>query len=167
MSLRRVMYVLFIVIIAGASALLGAAAGGFAVYRAVQGQTNNLPAPIQEILPANNTNPNQTLTLNNTDVETAITKSVQKVSPTVVTVVGTIPGQVTFFGTTDDQTVSGSGFFITDKGYILTNNHVVEGTKEVSIVLSDGTGQKASIVGTDPYSDIAVLKTDGKVPAVA
>ena len=167
MSLRRVVYALFILIIAGGSALVGAAAGGFAVYRAVQGQPNNLPAPIQDILPANNTNPGQTLTLNNTDVETAVTKSVQKVSPTVVTVVGTIPGQTTFFGNTGDQTVSGSGFFITDKGYILTNNHVVEGTKEVSIVLSDGSEQKATIVGTDPYSDIAILKTDGKVPAVA
>jgi serine protease Do len=167
MSLKRVMYILFILVIAGASALVGAAAGGFAVYRAVQGQPNNLPAPIQDILPANNTNPGQTLTLNNTDVETAVTKSVQTVSPTVVTVVGTIPGQTTFFGNTGDETVSGSGFFITDKGYILTNNHVVEGTKEVSIVLSDGSGQKATIVGTDPYSDIAVLKTDGKVPAVA
>jgi serine protease Do len=167
MSLRRVVYFLLIVVIAGASALVGAAAGGFAVYRAVQGQPNSLPAPIQEILPANNTNPGQTLTLNTTDVETAITKSVQKVSPTVVTVVGTIPGQTTFFGTTGDQTVSGSGFFITDQGYIITNNHVVEGTKEVTIVLSDGTEQKATIVGTDPYSDIAVLKTEGKVPSVA
>ena len=167
MSLRRVVYVLFILVIAGASAVVGAAAGGFAVYRAVQGQPNNLPPPIQNILPANNTNPNQTLTLNTTDVETAVTKSVQKVSPTVVTVVGTIPGQTTFFGNSGDQTVSGSGFFITDKGYILTNNHVVEGTNEVNIVLSDGTQQKATIVGTDPYSDIAVLKTDGKVPAIA
>ena len=167
MSLRRLVYILFILVIAGASALVGAVAGGFAVYRAVQGQPNSLPAPIQEILPANNTNPGQTLTLNNTDVETAITKSVQKVSPTVVTVVGTIPGQTTFFGTTGEQTVSGSGVFITNQGYILTNNHVVEGTKEVSIVLSDGSEQKAIIVGTDPYSDIAVLKTDGKVPAVA
>src|SRR5690349_13996831 len=167
MSLRRVVYVLFILVIAGASAVVGAAAGGFAVYRAVQGQANNLPAPIQNILPANNTDPNQILTLNNTDVETAVTKSVQKVSPTVVTVVGTIPGQTTFFGNTGDQTVSGSGFFITDQGYILTNNHVVEGTNEVNIVLSDGTQEKASIVGTDLYSDIAVLKTNGKVPAVA
>jgi 2-alkenal reductase len=167
MSLRRFVYILFILVIAGASALVGAAAGGFAVYRAVQGQSSSLPAPIQDILPASNTNPGQTLTLNNTDVETAITKSVQKVSPTVVTVVGTIPGQATFFGTTSDQTVSGSGVFITNQGYILTNNHVVEGTKEVSIVLSDGSEQKATIVGTDPYSDIAVLKTDGKVPAVA
>jgi len=119
------------------------------------------------VLPANNTNPNQTLVLNNTDVETAVTQSVQKVGPAVVTVVGTIPGQNTFFGATGDQTVSGSGVFISDKGHILTNNHVVEGTKEVKIVLSDGSEQKANIVGTDQYSDIAVLKTDGKVPAVA
>jgi 2-alkenal reductase len=43
----------------------------------------------------------------------------------------------------------------------------VEGTKEVNIVLSDGTQESATIVGTDQYSDIAVLKTDGSVPAVA
>src|SRR5574341_8976 len=166
MSLKRIMYILFVLVVAGASALIGAAAGGFAVFRAVQ-QKASLPAPIQEILPANNTNPNQTLVLNNTDIETAITQSVQKVSPAVVTVVGTIPGQMSFFGPTGDQTVSGSGFFITDQGYILTNNHVVEGTQEVNIVLSDGSEQTATIVGTDPYSDIAVLKADGKVPGVA
>ena len=167
MSFRRVAYLLLILAIAGASAVAGAAAGGFAVYRAVQGQPADLPAPIQDVLPANNTTPGQTLTLNTTDIQTAITQSVQKVGPAVVTVVGTIPGQNTFFGSTDDQTVSGSGFFITDQGYILTNNHVVEGTQEVNIVLSDGTEEKAAIVGTDLYSDIAVLKTDGKVPAVA
>jgi len=166
MSLKKVLYVLFVIIIAGMSALAGAAAGGFAVFRAVQ-QRSSLPAPIQEILPANNANPTQTLVLNNTDIETAITQSVQKVGPAVVTVVGTIPGQMTFFGPTGDQTVSGSGFFISDQGYILTNNHVVEGTKEVKLVLSDGTEQTASIVGTDQYSDIAVLKTNGDVPAIA
>jgi len=166
MTLKKTLYVLFVFVVAGASALTGAAAGGFAVFRAVQHQ-NSLPAPIQEILPANNTNPSQTLVLNNTNVETAITQSVQKVGPAVVTVVGTIPGQMTFFGPTSDQTVSGSGFFIRDQGYILTNNHVVEGTKEVKLILSDGTEQTASIVGTDQYSDIAVLKTNGNVPAIA
>jgi serine protease Do len=166
MSLKKVLYVLFVFVIAGGSALAGAAAGGFAVFRAVQ-QRSSLPASIQEVLPANNTNPNQTLVLNSTDIETAITQSVQKVGPAVVTVVGTIPGQMTFFGPTGDQTVSGSGVFISDQGYILTNNHVVEGTKEVNIVLSDGTQENATIVGTDQYSDIAVLKTDGNVPAVA
>lgn len=166
MSLKRVLYMLLVVVIAGASALAGAAAGGFAVYRAVQGRSS-LPSPIQEVLPVSSADPSQTLVLNNTDIETAVTQSVQRVGPAVVTVVGTIPGQMTFFGPTGDQTVSGSGFFISDQGYILTNNHVVEGTKEVKIVLSDGTEQTASIVGTDIYSDIAVLKTDGAVPAVA
>jgi len=166
MSLKRLFYILLVLLFGGTSAFAGALAGGVTVYRAIQ-QRTNLPTSIQQILPANNTNPNQTLVLNNTNVETAVTQSVQKVGPAVVTVVGTLPGQQTFFGFTGDQTVSGSGVFITDQGYILTNNHVVEGTKEVTIVLSDGTEEQATIVGTDPYSDIAVLKTDGKVPAVA
>jgi len=166
MTLKKTLYVLFVLLIAGASGFAGAAVGGFAVFQAVQ-QRSNLPASIQQVLPASNTNPGQTLVLNNTDVETAITQSVQKVGPAVVTVVGTIPGQNSFFGQTTDQTVSGSGFFISAQGYILTNNHVVEGTKDVKIVLSDGSEQNVTIVGTDKYSDIAVLKTEGKVPAVA
>jgi 2-alkenal reductase len=166
MTLKRILYVLFVVVTAGASALSGAVAGGLAVYRAIgAGKIDNLPAPLQVDVP--NTSPGETIVLDSTDVETSITQSVQKVGPAVVTVVGTIPGQITFFGPTGDQTVSGSGFFISDQGYLLTNNHVVEGTKEVSIVLSDGTQQKATIVGTDQYSDIAVLKTDGNIPAVA
>jgi serine protease Do len=164
MTLKRVLYILLVVVIAGASALAGAAAGGFAVYRAVQ-QRSSLPASIQEILPVSNTG--ETLVLNNTNIETAVTQSVQRVGPAVVTVVGTIPGQMTFFGPTGDQAVSGSGVFISGQGYLLTNNHVVEGKKEVSIILSDGTQQTVAIVGTDIYSDIAVLKTDGTVPAVA
>jgi serine protease Do len=166
MTLKRILYFLLVLLFGGASAFAGALAGGVTVYRAVQ-QRANLPVSIQQVLPANNTNPNQTLVLNNTDVETAITQSVQRVGSAVVTVVGTVPGQMTFFGPTGDQTVSGSGVFITDQGYILTNNHVVDGTNEVNIVLSDGVQEKATIVGTDQYSDIAVLKTDGKVPAVA
>ncbi|MCK6538793.1 MAG: trypsin-like peptidase domain-containing protein [Anaerolineales bacterium] len=166
MYLKKILYALFVAFVAGASALTGAAAGGAVVYRAIQ-QRADLPAPVQEILPAQDTNPSQTFVLDTTNIETAITQSVQKVSPAVVTVVGVIPGQMTFFGPTGDQTVSGSGFFITGQGHILTNNHVVEGTKDVKVILSDGTEQKAVVVGSDIYSDIAVLKTEGTVPAVA
>jgi len=167
MTVKRILYITLIVVVAGVSALAGAVAGGIGVYQAVRQQSNILPAPIQAALPASNTNPTQILTLNTTDIQTAITQAVKKVGPAVVTVVGTIPGQQTFFGTTGDQTVSGSGIFISDQGYVLTNNHVVEGTQNTNIILSDGTQEKATIVGTDPYSDIAVLKADGKVPAVA
>jgi len=167
MTWKKILYILLVVLVAGGSALTGAVAGGIAVYQAVD--KNQSANPIQSILPASNTSldPTQTLTLSSTDVETAVTQSVEKVGPAVVTIVGTIPGQMTFFGQTGDATVSGSGVFISDQGYILTNNHVVEGTKEVYIVLSDGTEEKATIVGTDMYSDLAVLKTDAKAPAVA
>ncbi|MCX6057297.1 MAG: trypsin-like peptidase domain-containing protein [Chloroflexi bacterium] len=168
MSWKKIIYLLLVMVIAGVSALTGAAAGGAAVYSAVsrnQAGNSSISIPALASNPNNNT-PSQTLVLNSADVETAVTQAVQKVGPAVVTIVGTISGQMTFFGQTGDQTVSGSGFFISDKGYILTNNHVVEGTKEVNIVLSDGSQQKATIVGADPYSDIAILKTEGKVPAV-
>ncbi len=76
---------------------------------------SSFPTSIQRAIPASNTNPNQTITLDTTNIETAITQSVKKVGPAVVTVVGTIPGQMTFFGQMGDQTVSGTGFFITDQ----------------------------------------------------
>lgn len=166
MSLKKILYISFVMFVAGASALTGAVAGGAAVYRAIQ-QRADLPAPVQEVLPDIKSSPGQTFVLDTTNIETAITQSVKKVSPAVVTVVGIVPGQMTFFGPTGDQTVSGSGFFITEQGHILTNHHVVENTKEVKVILSDGTEQKAVIVGSDIYSDIAVLKTDGPAPAVA
>ena len=167
MSLKRSLYLLLVLVVAGGSALIGTAIGGLAVYQAVRlGGLQDLPASLQAPLPVN-TNPNQTITLNTTDIETTITQAVQEVGPSVVTVVGTVPGQISFFGSSGDQTVSGSGVFISDSGYILTNNHVVEGIKEVNIILSDGSQEKATIVGSDLYSDIAVLKTEGKAPAVA
>ena len=170
MLIKRSLYILLVMVVAGVSALTGALAGGAVIYRTLQ-RSAELPGPIQdpiqEILPQNQADPNETLTFNTTSIETSITQSVQKVGPSVVTVVGTIPGQRSIFGSTGDQTVSGTGFFITDQGYILTNNHVVEGASEVTIILSDGTQHKATIVGTDLYSDIAVLKTDGNIPAVA
>jgi serine protease Do len=163
MSLRRFLDILLVIAVAGISALTG----GAVVYRTPQQGSANLPEPVQDILPPNDPSSGQTLTFNTTDIETSITQAVEKVGPAVVTVVGTIPGQNTFFGPTGDQIVSGTGFFITEQGYIITNNHVVEGAREVSIVLSDGTEQKATIVDTDIFSDIAVLKTNGNVPAVA
>src|SRR5215216_4437354 len=141
---KRSLYILLVIVIAGFSALTGALAGSAVVYRALPGSSQILPVPIQEILPSESTNPNQTLTLNTADIETSITQAVEKVGPAVVTVVGTIPGQLTFFGPTGDQTVSGTGFFVSDQGYIITNNHVVEGTQEVTIVLSDGTERQAT-----------------------
>ena len=55
----------------------------------------------------------------------------------------------------------GSGVIIDKSGYILTNNHVVEGVTEITVVLVDGRQLPGSIVGTDPYTDLAVIKVEG------
>ncbi len=166
MSFKRFLYILLIIVVAGISSLGGAVAGGYGVYEAVKSSAA-LPAPVQVALPASSTNPVTTLNFDTTDIQTSITLAVQKVGPAVVTVVGTIPGQNTFSGSAGSETVSGSGLFISNQGYILTNNHVIENAQNLNIILADGTQQKATLVGTDSYSDIAVLKVDGKVPAVA
>ena len=54
---------------------------------------------------------------------------------------------------------------IDDRGYIVTNNHVIADAEAVEIVWLDGTTMEAEIVGTDPSTDIAVLKFEGSVDA--
>jgi serine protease Do len=65
------------------------------------------------------------------------------------------------------QEGSGSGFIVSKDGYILTNNHVVDGSDQVTVRLLDRREFKAKIVGTDPNTDLAVLKIDAKnlIPA--
>jgi serine protease Do len=56
----------------------------------------------------------------------------------------------------------GSGFIISPDGYILTNNHVIADADEILVRLSDRSEMKAKLVGTDPRSDVALLKIEGK-----
>lgn len=57
---------------------------------------------------------------------------------------------------------AGSGFIISDNGYVVTNNHVVEDATKVTVVFEDGSEQVAEIVGTDERTDLAVLKIEGE-----
>ena len=61
----------------------------------------------------------------------------------------------------------GSGVIVDRNGYILTNNHVIEGASEIQVVLSDGRSMPARIVGRDPETDLAVLQAAGDKLAVA
>ncbi len=69
-----------------------------------------------------------------------------------------------FFGMTSSGAVSGSGFIISDDGYILTNYHVVENAHDadldIEVMTYDGTEYNAKIVGVEPNNDVAVLKID-------
>ncbi len=59
-------------------------------------------------------------------------------------------------------TGQGSGFFISSDGYAVTNNHVVQNAENVQVTTDDGKTYKAKVIGTDPRSDLALIKIDGK-----
>ncbi len=117
------------------------------------------------------TNPPVNLDADATSFSKAFIEVAEKVTPTIVqiTVVAERdnPHKDFFFFPFDDripkeQQGSGSGIIISDDGYILTNNHVVEKATKVSVGLSDRRSFSAKVVGTDPLTDLAVIKIDAE-----
>ena len=101
-------------------------------------------------------------------------------APAVVSVMATkrgrtdphanVPGFEEFFGNNAQrrQLGLGSGVIVSPEGYLLTNHHVIEGATEIEVMLTDGRSTTAKVVGSDPETDIAVLKIDlpGALPVM-
>ncbi|HEY2889296.1 MAG TPA: trypsin-like peptidase domain-containing protein, partial [Dongiaceae bacterium] len=67
-------------------------------------------------------------------------------------------------GQPHEVTSLGSGFIIDPAGYIVTNNHVIEGAEEITVRTQDNTEYKAKLIGHDPKTDLALLKIDSPTP---
>jgi serine protease Do len=109
------------------------------------------------------------------DRQTPITRAVAKVSPAIVGINVEEVREVKnpfyddpffrqFFGDNAPQkqviSALGSGFIISDDGYIITNDHVVGNATKISVTLTDGETVSAKIIGSDPVSDVALIKID-------
>lgn len=163
MNIKRIVIVLTILLVAVGSAFVGAVSGTLITMNYLntnQAETLGLPTQAE-------TSQADQIFVNNSNIETTITQVVTQVEPAVVTVVGTVSGVITFFGVSEDQEVSGSGVIISQSGYIITNNHVIEDANELSVIFNDGSTQTAQLISRDIFADLAVLKIDGPVPAVA
>ncbi len=152
--------------------ICGGLVGGTAGYWVARSQpTLSLPTPVTIGQPEGQPTPSlgQTegeptyLTLTQ---DSAMIEAIAKVKPAVVTVINTLPARQTLFGIEEPQ-ASGSGVIIDEESYIVTNSHVVEDAERIEVIYADGSKEEATLVGADRYSDLAVIKVGGLVPAVA
>ncbi len=148
------------------SLIFGTLAGGVAGFgvarwmaaRAVVPPPTPTPQGVQQPTPAPASPPATVLTVQE---ESATIAVVAKVGPSVVTVVNLKTPQWDFFGNLRQPQSLGSGVVIAPDGYVVTNNHVVEGNASLSIITASGQKYDAELVGADDLSDLAVLRIRG------
>lgn len=153
----------------------GGIMGGFAGYYAAQSVQ---PVPVDassaitaNVIPSSNAPLVQAAPPVNANVilkeDSAVIDAVRKAKPAVVTIINQMQSRRGFFANGSAPTASGSGVIVDPRGYIVTNNHVVEGEQSLQVIYIDGTKADVGVVGMDPIADIAVLKAEGKIPAAA
>jgi putative serine protease PepD len=129
----------------------GAGAGAVALTRSDSHSTTTVAAASASPAPSNVAASSLTVG----EVAKAATKSVVEIDATSASSQSPFPG-----AQGGSQSAEGSGFVYDAKGDIVTNDHVVAGASSVSVKFSDGSSYKATIVGTDPATDVAVIHVD-------
>lgn len=130
-----------------------------------------LPSMVDQ-LPSSTTHHTPTITQTATEVTTDVTKAVEKVSKAVVGITN-IQEVSDFWTRQSRETEAGSGSGVIykvdgNKAYIVTNYHVVENAKQLEVTLADGTKENAELIGSDIWTDLAVVSIPSKnVEAVA
>ncbi len=116
--------------------------------------------PVVETVPRNGNNSEITIPVcEHQPALPSIADVVAEVKPSVVIINTEVAGYDYFYRPTTQQ-ATGSGFIITEDGYIVTNNHVIEGAQSITVILDDKRSFDAEVIGTDPYTDMAVIKID-------
>jgi S1-C subfamily serine protease len=162
-------------IVAGAGALLaaallggGVALGGAALFGDLGGKTTTVREVRGSGAPVSATQTAAATT------RLSIRQIYKRAAPGVVQVTSTTVVSVPpdpffgnpFFPQQQRQQSLGSGFVVDKAGHVVTNYHVVEGARQVRVSFSNGSSMKAKVVGTDPSSDLAVLKIDASSRAL-
>ncbi|MBR0353461.1 MAG: trypsin-like peptidase domain-containing protein [Oscillospiraceae bacterium] len=174
-------------------ALIGGAAGiGGAMFMMNRAGDRSAvteePAAVQEVLPESTQEPaaqeagadedavsiltgrRDTSIISANDVDTGRLMTAAEVyAVNVASTVGiSAEGTTNYWGYSTPSAASGSGFIISEDGYVITNYHVIEGSRSITVTTFDGDKYKAAIVGGDENNDIAVLKieAEGLTPVV-
>ena len=147
------------------SGLVGVIIGALLVWLMLPGLVNQMPGTTSSSTSKNDTTINQVAT----EVTTDVTSAVDKASGAVVGITniqevasGGFWNQQT---TQDTATGSGSGVIYKvdgDKAFIVTNNHVIEGAKQLEVTMQDGSKEQAQLVGSDVWTDLAVISISSK-----
>ncbi len=137
-------------IFAFTAALLAAVAVGVASYAAFG--TGGTKTVVRQVTVSGAQPAAETSPLSVTGVYDAASKGVVKIT-TSATSSGYSP-----FGGSQSRQAQGSGFVYDTAGHVVTNEHVVDGAQSITVKLSNGATYKATLVGTDPSTDLAVLK---------
>jgi S1-C subfamily serine protease len=167
---RRAITLITIAVIAGIllSVAAGAAAGGAVAYLVVRSSPTETTSPSAvsastgspALLPSTGTSGGASAG----GVEEGVAQAAASLAPSVVTVVNHLKPAPGPFAQASEA--SGSGIVITDQGHIVTNAHVVDGAEKLEVTLSNGTTLPATLVGSDVYSDLAVIRIEaGAAPA--